>query len=73
MIYIHFASCQASLKSVHWFWRIRLLKGLNIYGHDGHVGHVTWIIYILIGFLFIQMYPIKFGFDWPSSFRVEDL
>ena len=41
----------------------------TIYGHGGHLGHVTWIIYIYIGSHFLQMLHIKFGFDWSSSFR----
>ena len=35
------ASCQVSLKSVNQFRR-RFLKGSTIYGHGGHLGHVTW-------------------------------
>ena len=36
---------------------------------------LVWIIYIHIGFPFLYMYMlhIKFGFDWPSGFREEDL
>ena len=45
----------------------------TIYGHGGHLGHVTWITYIHIGFYFLQMLHIKFGFDWPSGFREKNL
>ena len=45
----------------------------NLYGHGGHLGHVTWIIYIHIGYPFLSMLHIKFGFDWPSGFRREDV
>ena len=45
----------------------------TIYGHGGHLGHVTWIIYKHIDSPFPLMLPIKFGFDWPSGFREEDL
>ena len=45
----------------------------TIYGHGGHLGHVTWIIYIHIGSDFLQMLHIKFGFDWPSGFREKNL
>ena len=38
-----------------------------------HLGHVTWISYIYIGSPFLLMLHIKFGFDWPSGFREEDL
>ena len=31
-----------------------ILKGFfSIYGHGGHLGHVTWIIYIQIDFFFL--------------------
>ena len=45
----------------------------TIYGHGGHLGHVTWIIYIHIGYPFLLMLHIKFGFDWPSGFRGHDV
>ena len=35
------ASRQVSLKSIYWFQRRRYLKGFTIYGHGGHLGHVT--------------------------------
>ena len=44
-----------------------------MYGHGGHLGHVTWIIYIHIDNPFLLMLHIKFGFGWPSGFREEDL
>ena len=44
-----------------------------IVGHGGHLGHVTQILLSH----FCSPYPwtlnIKFHFDWPSSFREEDL
>ena len=49
------------------------LRFLTIYGHGGHLGHVTWIIYINFGFPFPRRLHIKFGFDWPSCFRGEDV
>ena len=42
-------------------------------GHGGHLGHVTWISYIHIGSTFLLMLHIKFGFDWPSDFRGDDV
>ena len=45
----------------------------TIYGHGGHLGHVTLIIYIHIDSSILQMLHIKFGFDWPSGFRGEDV
>ena len=47
-----------------------ILRVFTIYGHGGHLGPVTWIIYIHIGSHFLH---IKFGFDWPSGFREKDL
>ena len=35
--------------------------------------NVTWIIYIHIGYPFLLMLYIKFGFDWSSGFRGEDI
>ena len=47
------------------------LKVFTIYGHGGHLGHVTCTIYIN----FLSHYPrrlhMKFGIDWPSGFRGE--
>ena len=48
-------------------------KFFAIYCHGGHLGHVTWTIYIYFCFPFLRMLHIKFGFDWPSGFRGEDL
>ena len=35
--------------------------------NDGHLGHVTWIIYIYIGFHFLKMLHVKFDFDCFSE------
>ena len=45
----------------------------TIYGHGGHLGHVTWIIYINLCSPFLRMLHMKFGFDLRSGFRGEDL
>ena len=49
------------------------LRVFTIYGRGGHLGHVTWVIYIN----FLSPWPrglhIKFGFDCPSGFRGEDV
>ena len=50
-----------------------LEKKITIYGHCGHLGHVTWIIYIHIDNPFLLMLHIKFGFDWPTGFRGDDV
>ena len=49
------------------------LKVLTIYGHGGHFGHKTWIIYIYICLPFPRRLNIKFCFDWPSGFRGGDV
>ena len=43
------------------------------YGHGGHLGYVTWTIYINFRSLFPRRLHIKFGFDWPRGFRGEDV
>ena len=50
-----------------------IFKVFNIYGHGGHLGHVTWTIYINFPSPFPRRLHIKFGFDWPSGFRGEDV
>ena len=41
------------------------LKVFIIYGHGGHLGHVTWSININFRSPFPRRLHIKFGFDWP--------
>ena len=60
MIYIYIVVLESSILHVKFRWnrstdsasfrRRRFLKGFTIYGHGGHLGHVTWIIYIYIGY-----------------------
>ena len=45
--------------------------GVLPYGHGGHLGHVTWIIYINIGSPFLEILHIKFGFYLPNLFRED--
>ena len=45
----------------------------DFYGHGGHLGHVTWTIYINFRSPFPRRLHIKFGLDWPSGFRGEDV
>ena len=49
------------------------IKVFTIYGHGGHLGHVTWTIYTNFRSLFPLRLHIEFGFDWPSGFRGEDV
>ena len=48
-------------------------KVFTIYGQGRHLGHVTWTIYINFRSPFPRRLHIKFGFDWPSGFRGEDV
>ena len=48
-------------------------KAFTIYGHGGHLGHVTWTIYTNFPSPFPRRRHIKFVFDWPSCFRGEDV
>ena len=73
MIYMHIVVLKSSIlhakfrwnRSTSSFWR-----DFTIYGHGGHLGHVTWIIYIHIDNTILH---IKYGFEWPSGFRGEDV
>ena len=49
------------------------MKVFTIYGHGGDLGHVTLTICTEFGSPFPRRLSIKFGFDWPSGFRGEDL
>ena len=51
----------------------KFIKFFVIYSHGGHLGHVTWTIYINFHSPFLTMLHIKFGFDWLSGFREEDV
>ena len=49
------------------------LKVFAIYSNGDHLGHVTLTIYTNFHSSFLRMLHIKFGFDWPSGFREEDV
>ena len=48
-------------------------KVYTIYGHGGHLCHVTWTIYINFLSHCPRRHHMKFGIDWPSGFREEDV
>ena len=48
-------------------------KIFTIIEHGGHLGHVTFTIYISFLSYFLRRLHIKFGFDWSSGFREEDV
>ena len=65
---------QVSLKSVYMYvFQRRFLRVFTIYGHGSRLGHVTWTIYTKFGSPFLRMFHMMFGFDWPSSFKGEDI
>ena len=50
------------------FWRVFI-----IYGHGGHLGHVTWTIWTNFSFPISGKLLMKFDFNWPSGSRGEDV
>ena len=57
---------QVSRPSVSWFCSQRFF--LNIYRHEGHICHVTWMVWTYFCFLYLWRHYMKFGFNWPSGF-----
>ena len=51
----------------------RFLKVFTIYGHGSHLGHVAWTIYINFRSPFPRRLHMKFGFDWSSGLREEEV
>ena len=47
-----------------------MLKVFTIYGHGGHLGHVTWTIYINFRSPFPRRLHMKFGIDWLSVLKI---
>ena len=48
-------------------------KVFTIYGHGGHLGHVTQMPRTNFRSPFLRRLHIKFGFDWPSGLRGDDV
>ena len=76
MIYINYDGPESPMLHTKFRWNRSTGSRENdffmivtIYGHGGHLGHVTWTFRSP----FLRMLHMKFGFDWPSSFRGEDL
>ena len=44
------------------------LSVFTIYGHGGHLGHVTRIMLTNFHFLVSESFHTKFSSEWPSSF-----
>ena len=45
-----------------------IFEAFTIYGHGGHLGHVTRIMLINFHFLVPESFHTKFSSEWPSSF-----
>ena len=45
-----------------------ILRVFTIYGHGGHLGHVTSIMSSDFHFLVPESFHTKFSSEWPSSF-----
>ena len=60
-------------KSANQFQKGKFFKVFIIYGHGGHLGHVTETIYINFSSPFVWMLLMKFGFDRPQGFGREDV
>ena len=45
----------------------------TIYGHGGHLDHVTCTFYMNSLSPFPKRLHMKLSMDWPSSFREEDV
>ena len=67
------ATYKVSRPSVNWFWRRRFIKVFTIYGHGGHVGHVSRSVRKFFHSLNPSRLYMKFGFNWPSGFRADSL
>ena len=69
------ATYQVSRSSVYWFWSRRFLKVFTIYGHGGHLGHVTQLIYTFFPFSLKLSYELWFQiaqlFLRKTSFNFE--
>ena len=48
-------------------------KVFTLYGHGANLGLVTWTIYTNFRSPFPRRIHIKFGFNWSSGFRGEDV
>ena len=49
------------------------LRVFTIYGHGGHLGHVTQMPRTNFRSPYPRRLHIKFGYDRPTSFREEDV
>ena len=62
------AKSQVSSPSACLFWRRKYLKIFTIYGHDGHLGHVSLTILSKFHWHIQCRLNMKYDFNWPSGF-----
>ena len=60
---------QVSRSLAFWFRRRWFFKVCTIYGHGGHLGHVTGTIWTNFRSSIQRRLHMKFGFNRPSGFR----
>ena len=63
MLHAKFRGNQPAGSGEKDFWRV-----FTIYGHGGHLGHVTSIMSSDFHFLVLESFHTKFGSDRHSSF-----
>ena len=63
------ATYSVSRSSVKWFWRRRFFKVFTIYGHGGHVGHVTQLICINFHSYSPLSFHMNLGSKCPTVFE----
>ena len=68
IFYIKFVEVESpSFKIIGLLVLEKILKLFTIYGHGGHLDHVTWTIYINFFSPFLRRLHMNFGFDWPRG------
>ena len=66
--FISNATYQVPRLLAYWFQRRRCLMGFTLYGHGGHLGHVTIKICCKFTSVNLRSLHMKFEFNWPSGF-----
>ena len=63
MLHTKFRGNRPASSGEKYFWRV-----FTIYGHGGHLGHVTSIMSSDFHFLVLESFHTKFGLDQHSIF-----
>ena len=58
---------------IYWFWRRRFFKVFTIYGHGGHLDHVTQLICINFHSYSPSSFHLNFGSKSPNCFWEKHL